>query len=75
MSLTSLERRSVCKIKRAALVTGANQGIGVQNAKALSAKNFTILGGSRALVRGHEAAKTIDEDAHATIRQEQSALH
>ncbi|MGA7539089.1 MAG: SDR family NAD(P)-dependent oxidoreductase [Steroidobacteraceae bacterium] len=51
--------------KPVALVTGANQGIGLQIAKDLAAKNFTVLVGSRDLARGQEAAKTIDGDAHA----------
>jgi NAD(P)-dependent dehydrogenase (short-subunit alcohol dehydrogenase family) len=51
--------------KPVALVTGANQGIGLQIAKELAAKNFTVLVGSRDLARGQEAAKTIDGDARA----------
>jgi NAD(P)-dependent dehydrogenase (short-subunit alcohol dehydrogenase family) len=48
-----------------ALVTGANQGIGLQIAKELAAKKFTVLVGSRTLARGEEAAKIIDGDARA----------
>jgi NAD(P)-dependent dehydrogenase (short-subunit alcohol dehydrogenase family) len=51
--------------KRVALVTGANQGIGLQIARDLAAKNFTVLVGSRDLARGEEAAKTIVGDARA----------
>jgi NAD(P)-dependent dehydrogenase (short-subunit alcohol dehydrogenase family) len=51
--------------KPVALVTGANQGIGLQIAKELAAKNFTVLVGSRDYARGEEAAKTIDGDARA----------
>ena len=51
--------------KRVALVTGANQGIGLQIAKELAAKSFTVLVGSRNFARGEEAAKTIDGDARA----------
>ena len=51
--------------KPVALVTGANQGIGLQIAKDLAAKSFTVLVGSRDLARGEEAAKTIDGDARA----------
>jgi NAD(P)-dependent dehydrogenase (short-subunit alcohol dehydrogenase family) len=51
--------------KPVALVTGANQGIGLQIAKDLAAKNFTVLVGSRDLARGEEAAKTIEGDARA----------
>jgi NAD(P)-dependent dehydrogenase (short-subunit alcohol dehydrogenase family) len=51
--------------KRVALVTGANQGIGLQIAKELAAQNFTVLVGSRNLARGEAAAKTIEGDARA----------
>jgi NAD(P)-dependent dehydrogenase (short-subunit alcohol dehydrogenase family) len=51
--------------KPVALVTGANQGIGLQIAKDLAAENFTVLVGSRDLAKGEAAAKTIDGDAHA----------
>ncbi len=51
--------------KRVALVTGANQGIGLEIAKELAAKDFTVLVGSRNLARGEAAAKTIDGDARA----------
>ncbi|MDI1476335.1 SDR family oxidoreductase [Polyangium sp. y55x31] len=51
--------------KRVALVTGANQGIGLQIAKELAAKNFIVLVGSRDFARGEAAAKTIDGDARA----------
>ena len=51
--------------KPVALVTGANQGIGLQIAKDLAAKNFTVLVGSRDLARGEAAAKTIEGDARA----------
>src|SRR5215471_14261868 len=51
--------------KLVALVTGANQGIGLQIAKDLVAHGFTVLVGSRNLERGEAAAKTIDGDARA----------
>jgi NAD(P)-dependent dehydrogenase (short-subunit alcohol dehydrogenase family) len=51
--------------KRVALVTGANQGIGLQIAKELAAKELTVLVGSRNLARGEDAAKTIAGDARA----------
>jgi NAD(P)-dependent dehydrogenase (short-subunit alcohol dehydrogenase family) len=51
--------------KRVALVTGANQGIGLQIAKDLVARDFTVLVGSRNLARGEAAAKEIGADAHA----------
>lgn len=51
--------------KQVALVTGANQGIGLQIAKDLVAHGLTVLVGSRNLERGEAAAKSIDGDAHA----------
>jgi len=51
--------------KRVALVTGANQGIGLQIAKELAAKELTVLVGSRNLARGEEAARTLGGDARA----------
>jgi len=51
--------------KPVALITGANQGIGLQVAKELAAKRFTVLVGSRNLAAGERAAKTIAGDARA----------
>jgi NAD(P)-dependent dehydrogenase (short-subunit alcohol dehydrogenase family) len=51
--------------KEIALVTGANQGIGLQIAKDLAAHGLTVLVGSRNLERGDAAAKAINGDAHA----------
>jgi NAD(P)-dependent dehydrogenase (short-subunit alcohol dehydrogenase family) len=51
--------------KEVALVTGANQGIGLQIAKDLASHGLTVLVGSRNLERGEAAAKTIEEDARA----------
>jgi len=51
--------------KQIALITGANQGIGLQIAKDLASHGFTVLVGSRNLERGEAAAKTINGDAHA----------
>ncbi len=48
-----------------ALITGANQGIGLQVAKDLAAQNFTVLVGSRDPARGEQAVATIKGDAHA----------
>jgi NAD(P)-dependent dehydrogenase (short-subunit alcohol dehydrogenase family) len=48
-----------------ALVTGANKGIGLQIAKDLAARGFTVLVGSRNLARGEAAAKNIGAAAHA----------
>jgi NAD(P)-dependent dehydrogenase (short-subunit alcohol dehydrogenase family) len=49
--------------KPVALITGANQGIGLQIAKDLVPHGFTVLVGSRNLQRGENAAKEIGPDA------------
>ncbi len=51
--------------KPVALVTGANQGIGMQIAKDLVSHGYTVLVGSRNLQRGEAAAKEIGVDAIA----------
>ena len=51
--------------KKVALITGANQGIGLQIAKDLAAHDFTVLVGSRDLAKGEAAAQTIEGEAHA----------
>lgn len=51
--------------KPVALVTGANQGIGLQIARELAANGYSVLVGSRNLERGEEAAKSIGADARA----------
>ena len=51
--------------KPVALITGANQGIGLQIAKDLVGHGFTVLVGSRNLQRGEDAAKEIGPDAIA----------
>jgi NAD(P)-dependent dehydrogenase (short-subunit alcohol dehydrogenase family) len=51
--------------KLVALVTGANQGIGLQIAKDLAAHGFAVLVGSRSLQRGEAAAKEVGPDACA----------
>jgi NAD(P)-dependent dehydrogenase (short-subunit alcohol dehydrogenase family) len=51
--------------KPVALVTGANQGIGLQIAKDLVAHGLIVLVGSRNLERGEAAAKEIGPEAHA----------
>ena len=48
-----------------ALITGANQGIGLQIAKDLVAHGFTVLVGSRDFERGEAAAKEVGPDARA----------
>lgn len=51
--------------KSIALVTGANQGIGLQIASDLASHGFIVLVGSRDLARGEAAAKKIGTAAHA----------
>src|SRR5262249_4769223 len=51
--------------KPVALVTGANQGIGLQIAKELAAHGFTVVVGSRTLEKGETAAKNIGAAAYA----------
>lgn len=51
--------------KRIALVTGANQGVGLQVAKELVANGLTVLVGSRNFARGEAAAREIGPGAIA----------
>src|ERR1700730_13032458 len=51
--------------KPVALVTGANKGIGLQIAKDLAARGFTVLVGSRHLEEGETAANSVGADARA----------
>lgn len=48
-----------------ALVTGANKGIGLQIAKELAARGFTVLVGARDIERGEAAAKALGGRARA----------
>ena len=50
---------------RVALVTGANQGIGLEIARKLAREGLTVLVGSRDLAKGEAAAREIGENAHA----------
>lgn len=52
-------------IKRIALVTGANKGIGLQIAKDLAKEGFTVLLGSRRLEAGRAVVESVAADAHA----------
>jgi NAD(P)-dependent dehydrogenase (short-subunit alcohol dehydrogenase family) len=51
--------------KTVALVTGANQGIGLQIAKDLAAHGFAVLVGSRDFEKGEAAARAVGPNAHA----------
>ncbi|MGV3622738.1 MAG: SDR family NAD(P)-dependent oxidoreductase [Archangium sp.] len=48
--------------QRTVLVTGANQGIGLQISKDLAAKDFIVFLGARDLAKGQAAAKGIEGD-------------
>ena len=51
--------------KSVALITGANQGIGLQIAKELIAHGFTVLIGSRNFERDEAASRDVGPDAVA----------
>lgn len=53
--------------KRVALVTGANQGIGLQIAKDLAARELLVLVAARDIDKGTAAAKTIGGNARAIL--------
>src|SRR5260221_10708694 len=62
----SMEKQEITmQDKPVALVTGANQGIGLQIAKDLAAHGFIVLVGSRNLEKGETAAQSIGAAAHA----------
>jgi NAD(P)-dependent dehydrogenase (short-subunit alcohol dehydrogenase family) len=63
--LQSKKEKVPMQDKPVALVTGANQGIGLQIAKDLVAHGFTVLVASRNFERGESAAKEVGPDAHA----------
>ncbi len=50
---------------RTALITGANQGVGLQVAKELAANGLTVLVGSRNIARGQAAAREVGPGAIA----------
>jgi NAD(P)-dependent dehydrogenase (short-subunit alcohol dehydrogenase family) len=55
--------KTISHNKPVALITGANQEIGLQVAKELAAHDYTVLVSSRNLERGEVAAGTINGDA------------
>jgi NAD(P)-dependent dehydrogenase (short-subunit alcohol dehydrogenase family) len=59
------KKETTMQEKPIALVTGANQGIGLQIAKDLVTHGFTVLVGSRDAARGAAAALEVGPDAHA----------
>ncbi len=63
--------------KPVALITGANQGIGLQIAKDLVPHGFTVLVGSRNFERGQAAAKEVGPEAlaiHLDVTDENSIV-
>jgi NAD(P)-dependent dehydrogenase (short-subunit alcohol dehydrogenase family) len=61
---TSDGRSPITENKPVALVTGANQGIGLHVAKELVANGYIVFVGSRNFEKGKTAAETIGENAH-----------
>jgi NAD(P)-dependent dehydrogenase (short-subunit alcohol dehydrogenase family) len=64
-TFTQLHQETAMQDKPIALVTGANQGIGLQIAKDLAGHGFTVLVGSRNLESGEAAAREVGPNAHA----------
>ena len=62
---TQEQEEMIVQDNRIALVTGANQGVGLQVAKELVANGLTVLIGSRSFVRGEAAAREIGSGAIA----------
>jgi NAD(P)-dependent dehydrogenase (short-subunit alcohol dehydrogenase family) len=60
-----VQKEIIMQDKPVALITGANQGIGLQIAKDLAAHGFYVLVGSRNLEKGEIAAQSIGEVAQA----------
>jgi NAD(P)-dependent dehydrogenase (short-subunit alcohol dehydrogenase family) len=64
---TEKTRRLLCRTSPLTLVTGANQGIGLQIAKDLVPHGFTVLVGSRNLEGGEAAAQEVGPNARALL--------
>ena len=60
-----VQQNEIINHKRIALITGANQGVGLQVSKELVANGVTVLVGSRNFERGEAAAKEIGKGAVA----------
>jgi len=60
-----MENQTASANKSIALVTGANQGVGNEIAKALAANGYIVYVGSRKLENGEKAAAAIGENAKA----------
>ena len=61
--------------KPVALVTGANKGIGLQIAKDLATRDFTVIVGSRNLAHGDAAAKSVGPRSRARAARSAGELH
>lgn len=60
-----MEHQATSSTKPVALVTGANQGVGKEIAKALAANGYIVYVGSRKIENGEKAAAEIGEHAKA----------
>lgn len=60
-----MEHQSASAQQPVALVTGANQGVGLQIAKELAAHGYTVYLGARNMDRGLAAAAQLGDHAHA----------
>jgi NAD(P)-dependent dehydrogenase (short-subunit alcohol dehydrogenase family) len=60
-----MENQKASSDQLIALVTGANQGVGNEIAKALAANGYIVYVGSRKLENGQRAAAEIGENAKA----------
>lgn len=62
-----MENQTTAQIKPVALVTGANQGVGNEIAKALAANGYIVYLGSRKMGNGEKAASEIGGNAKAIL--------
>lgn len=62
-----MENQTTSSIKPVALVTGANQGVGNEIARALAANGYIVYVGSRKMENGEKAAAAIGENAKAIL--------
>jgi NAD(P)-dependent dehydrogenase (short-subunit alcohol dehydrogenase family) len=65
MMANQKETSKVSSTRAIALVTGANQGVGYQVAKALAENGYLVLVGSRNIDKGHAAAENIGLDTQS----------
>lgn len=60
-----MENQTASETQKIALVTGANQGVGNEIARALAANGYIVYVGSRKLENGEKAAAALGENARA----------